>query len=162
MRGDSDSPTYGQDTQQSASNPELQIQQHTQQSPVEQYQQFQQQFTANQQPQEVYQDNQYSQYDSGQYSSNSDVISEIAEQVVTEKLSSLKNSLEAVYDLKNTIETKIESFDERIKRIEKIIDRLQLSVLQKVGEYLTNVDDIKKELIETQKTFKSLLNKNQG
>ena len=41
--------------------------------------------------------------------------------------------------------------------MEKIIDRLQLSILQKVGDYLTNVEDIKKELAETQKSFKSML-----
>lgn len=90
--------------------------------------------------------------------SNSDIVTEIAEQVVSEKLSSLKNSLESVYNLKNTLEAKMESLDERLKKIEKIIDRLQLSILQKVGDYLTNVEDIKKELVETQKTFKSMVN----
>jgi UDP-glucose 4-epimerase len=53
----------------------------------------------------------------------------------------------------------IEYIDERLSRIEKIIDRLQLSILQRVGEYVTNVEDIKKELVETQKSFKSLSDK---
>ena len=29
--------------------------------------------------------------------------------------------------------------------------------MQKVGDYMTNIDDIKKELVETQKSFKSLV-----
>ena len=65
--------------------------------------------------------------------------------------------MESIIDIKNTFETKISSIDERLKRMEKIIDRLQLSLLQKVGEYVGDVADIKKEIIETQKSFKSLM-----
>ncbi len=87
---------------------------------------------------------------------SSDTITEISEQVVAEKMSQIKNQLEKALDLKASVESKIEYIDERLKRIEKIIDRLQLSVLQKVGEYVTDVSDLKKEFIETQKSFKTL------
>lgn len=87
---------------------------------------------------------------------STDTITEISEQVVTEKLSSLRKDIEKVVDMKTTVESKMEYLDERLKRIEKIIDRLQLSILQKVGDYATNIEDIKHELIETQKSFKSL------
>ena len=87
---------------------------------------------------------------------STDTITEISEQVVTEKLSSLRRDIEKVVDMKTTVESKMEYLDERLKRIEKIIDRLQLSILQKVGDYATNIEDIKHELIETQKSFKSL------
>src|SRR3990167_2873794 len=86
-----------------------------------------------------------------------DTINEISEQVITEKLSPIKNKIEEISSFKNVIESKMDHLDERLKRIEKTIDRLQLSVLQKVGDYMTNVEDIKKELIETQKTFKAAL-----
>lgn len=86
---------------------------------------------------------------------STDIISEVADQIISEKLSPIKTQLEKILDLKSTIESKMEYLDERLKRIEKIIDRLQLSVLQKVGDYLTNVEDIKKEIVETQKSFKS-------
>lgn len=85
-----------------------------------------------------------------------DTITEISEQVVAEKLSPLKDDIEKVIDMKTTVDSKIEYLDERLKRIEKIIDRLQLSIMQKVGDYMTNIDDIKKEIIETQKSFKAL------
>ena len=109
--------------------------------------------------QEYQQQNQQSYgYDSGQgqqYSTglSSEAISEIAEQAVNEKLSLLRADLEKILDFKNSADAKMEMLDERLKRIEKILDRLQLSILQKVGEYMTNVDDLKKELLETQKTF---------
>lgn len=100
-----------------------------------------------------YQDTQYQPY---QGAVSSDTITEISEQIVDERLSLVRTQIEKVLDFKNTVESKMEYLDERLKRIEKIIDRLQISILQKVGEYVSNVDDIKKELVETQKSFKSL------
>jgi len=107
----------------------------------------------NQQYAPQYQDPYQNQYSSGL---SSDTISEISEQVFTEKISSLRKEVEKISDLKTTVSAKIEYLDDRLKRIEKIIDRLQLSVLQKVGEYVTNVEDLKKEVVETQKSFKAL------
>lgn len=119
--------------------------------------------------QEVPQEGQEQQYPYQQYeqqyqaygsaTSDADSISDIAEQVVAEKLASLRKQLENAVSLKSTTEAKIAAIDERVKRLEKVIDRLQLSILQKVGEYMQNVEDIKKEMTETQKSFKSLLNK---
>src|SRR3990172_359463 len=86
-----------------------------------------------------------------------DTITEISEQVVSEKLAPLRKDIERIIDLKTTVDSKLEYMDERLKRIEKIIDRLNLSIMQKVGDYMTNIDDIKKELIETQKSFKALV-----
>lgn len=90
---------------------------------------------------------------------SSDTMTEISEQVFTEKISSLKREVDKISELKTVVSSKVDYLDERLKRIEKIIDRLQLSVLQKVGEYVTNVEDLKKEVIETQKSFKSLSRK---
>ena len=54
-----------------------------------------------------------------------------------------------------------ELIEQRLRRIEAVIDKLQMSVLQKVGDYMNNVETIKNEITETQKTFKSILNKKQ-
>jgi len=101
----------------------------------------------------------YPSYDPSIGGLSSDIITEISEQVVSERLSEIRKPLEKVIDFKTTIEAKTESIEERLKRIEKIIDVLQSSILRKVGDYVTNVDDIKKELIETQKSFSRLLPK---
>ncbi|MEK6850322.1 MAG: hypothetical protein AABX85_01980 [Nanoarchaeota archaeon] len=132
--------------QQEQQMPQYQQEQQEQQMP--QYQQEQQE-----QPQQ-YQDP-YQAY--GSSGSSADVVSEIAEQIVSEKMSVLRKQIEIIIDLKNSNEVKIISIDERLKRLEKIIDRIQLSILQKVGEYITNVEDIKKEIVESQKSFKTLL-----
>lgn len=98
----------------------------------------------------------YPQYQPYQEAMSSDMITEISEQVVTEKLSVLQDRLEKVIDMKTVMDAKISSVSERLMRIEKIIDRLQLSLLQKVGEYVNDVDNVRKELEETQKSFASL------
>ncbi|PXY71418.1 hypothetical protein CXX78_01155 [Candidatus Parvarchaeota archaeon] len=95
-------------------------------------------------------------YGQGQPEMSSEIISEISEQVVAEKISSVRRNMEILRDFKTTAESKIESVDQRIKKIEKIIDTLQTTILRKVGDYVTDVSDLKSELIETQKTFKKL------
>lgn len=99
----------------------------------------------------------YSAYSSGAV--GSDVLQEMAEQAVAEKLSSLKNKIDAALDFRALAETKISYLDERVKRMEKIIDRIEVSVLQKMGEQAGAVGDIRNEIIETQKSFKSLLDR---
>jgi len=102
---------------------------------------------------------QYPQYQQYQGGMSSDVMTEIAEQVVGEKMSQLSERMERVLDFRTVAEAKIESIDERLKRLEKIIDKLQLSILERVGEYIGDVKSLKKELIETQKSFKALSKK---
>lgn len=88
---------------------------------------------------------------------SADAISEIAEQIVAERVEKIRQDLARAAESRRLMETKLEYIDERLKKIERVIDRLQLSILQKVGEYMTNVEDLKTEVVETQKSFKSLL-----
>ena len=100
---------------------------------------------------------QYENYQQYSPSINIETISEIAEQAVIEKISIVKNKMEKLAESQNLLESNLLNIDERLKRMEKIIDRLQLSILQKVGESITNIEDLKNEMMETQKTFKSLI-----
>ncbi len=95
---------------------------------------------------------QYSPYSSG---ISPETITEIAESVALEKISPITRKIEKIIDFKTTFEAKISSIDDRLKKIEKIIESLQLSILERVGKYVNDVSDLKKELIETQKTFSS-------
>jgi hypothetical protein len=100
----------------------------------------------------------YQQYD--QYSAGSvspDTISEISEQIVSEKFQEMRKLIEKVLDFKTSVEAKTEAIEERLRRMEEIMHALQSSVLRKVGDYITNVDDIKRELIQTQQTFTKLV-----
>lgn len=107
-------------------------------------------------PQQTQQyDQNYSQYEYSQALSP-DTITEISEQIVSEKMSDIRKKIEKMIDFKTALEAKTESIEERLKRIEKIIDMLQSSVLRKVGDYVNNVEDIKKELVATQQAFTSI------
>ncbi len=114
-----------------------------------------------QQPQENYQQYDQQTYQNQNYAPSTDTITEISEQIVSEKISQLKSEIEKVIDFKNSVESKIDFLDQRLKRIENTIDKLQLSILQKVGEYVNNVQDLRTEVVETQKSFRSLLDKKQ-
>lgn len=107
--------------------------------------------------------------DSGQYPSygaesyqpyqqtmSSDLMADVAEQIVSDKLSYVEEKIDKVLDFRTTAETRIRVLEERLSRIEQILDRLQLSLLHRMGEYVQDVRDIKQELVETQKSFKSI------
>lgn len=96
----------------------------------------------------------YQSYSSGP---SPDLITEITEQIISEKLSVVRKALEKSIDIRNTLGTKVDYIEERLKRIEKIIDTLQSSVLRKVGDYVNDIQDVKKELIETQKSFSKIV-----
>lgn len=159
MHGDDAAPTSGGISMQpSLMNPAVSEEQQspgleTQSLPSESYpaQQYAQPYTTAPADQQPYQDQSY-------YAAPStDAITEIIEQMVAEKAEKIHQELIKSAESRQAFETKLEYLDERLKKIERTIDRLQLSILQKVGEYMTNVEDIKTEVIETQKSFKSLL-----
>ena len=133
-----------------------------QQQYQEQYQQAQQQYDQSQSGQQYAQPDQYGNYQQYAGYISPDTITEISEQVVAEKLSEIRKHLEKVIDFRTTVDSKISFIDERLKRIEKIIDTLQASVLRKVGDYVTDISDIKNELIQTQKTFAKILESKQA
>jgi len=103
---------------------------------------------------------QYSQYQPYQQTTISpNTMSDISEQIVSEKLFPLKSQVEKILSSQTISETKLESLDSRLQQIEKIIDRLQLSILQKIGDSISDISNLKKELIETQKSFKTISKK---
>src|SRR3989344_276006 len=67
---------------------------------------------------------QYSPYSSG---ISPETITEIAESVALERISPITRKMEKIIDFKTTFEAKISSIDDRLKKLEKIIESLQLS-----------------------------------
>ncbi|MDO8610560.1 MAG: hypothetical protein Q7R95_08495 [bacterium] len=124
-------------------------------------QQYSQQVPQQQNYQEYYPQEQPS-YDSsnqqtyGQDYSNyspSDTIIEISEQVFNEKSKKLQKQVDDMSEFKSLAQVKIENIDERLKRMEKTIDQLQIEILQKVGSYGSGLDSIKKEMSMMQDSF---------
>ena len=114
-------------------------------------------------PQEQqYQQEPYQQgyYEGGQMSggTDTDTIMEIAEQVFQERSSKMQSQLNNLNDIKTILQSNVENISERLKRIENTIDKLQISILNKVGSYGENLESIKKEMSMMQDTFGKMIN----
>lgn len=90
---------------------------------------------------------------------DSGTIMEIAEQVFSEKTKKIKTQIEELNEFKTLTKTKVENIDERLKKIESMIDKLQITILEKVGSYGQNLGEIKKEMSMMQDSFGKMINK---
>jgi hypothetical protein len=115
------------------------------------------------QPQEEYYTPQPQAYSNQDYYPQSggyetDTISEIAEQVVTEKLEDYKSKVGDIPSFKSEIQTKVNDIDDRLKRIEGSIDKLQQAILGKIGEFGESSAMIHKDLDNLHGTVAKLMN----
>jgi len=139
------------------SQPQMQAPQPQMQAPQPQMQQSQS-FPPQQapQPQDAYYQETpqaYSGEDSyaPQGSLDIETISQIAEQISTE-------TLEDISSFKNRTESRIDDIDDRLKRIENSIDRLQQAVIEKIGEFGESSAMIHKDLDNLHGTVAKLMN----
>lgn len=91
------------------------------------------------------------------YAETAETTTEIAEQIAEEKISRLKRDIGNIQELKETTERRIKNINERLKRIEEIIDKLQATILGKIGSYGQATEDIKKEISLMQESFSKAL-----
>jgi len=135
-----------------------------------QYAQEEGQQNYNQQPaeQEQYQPQAYNQdyaqgYDSSQnYSQQPQVdietIRDISNQIIEESINKLKEQLSSTGKMKTEINVKIQEIENRLEKVENIIQQLQFSIIKKMGDYGEAVSDISKEIRATQDSFSKLIN----
>ncbi|RLG12474.1 hypothetical protein DRN73_02360 [Candidatus Pacearchaeota archaeon] len=90
---------------------------------------------------------------------DSDTVIEISNQVFSEKIKQIKKSIDDFNEFKTIFQTKVNGIDERLKRIEKIIDTIQIKVLEKVGAYGQELNSTKKEIAMMQDSFKKITGK---
>jgi hypothetical protein len=83
-------------------------------------------------------------------------IMEISEQVFAEKIQKIQGKIDEISNFKVLSESKMESLSERLRKIESMIDRLQLAILEKVGSYGQNLEGIRKEMAMMQDSFGKL------
>jgi uncharacterized protein HemX len=70
----------------------------------------------------------------------------------------ITKQLADINEFKTLAQVKIENAVARLKRIETIIDKLQISILEKVGSYGQNLSSIKKEMSMMQDSFGKVVN----
>jgi len=125
-------------------------------SPQPQQQEFYPQQEANEQ--QYYQNSGYENQGYANASFDSNTMIEIAEQIFAEKISPIKRQLEDLNEFKVLTQTKLNSVEERTKRIEALMDKLQLAILDKIGSYGRNLESIKKEMTMMEDSFGKLVN----
>jgi hypothetical protein len=91
------------------------------------------------------------------YSSN-ETVTEIASQIINEEMKETKKTLNDLKETKILLAAKVEKIDQRLERIEKIIDSLQTILLRKATEQEQNIGDIKSEMMQMQEGFSKILN----
>jgi hypothetical protein len=114
-----------------------------------------------------YQENYYTQtpqayqeqaYYSPPGTSNSETISEIAEQIVSEKFSEFKKETGDIALFQSRIQDKVADIEERLKRIETTIDKLQHAIIGKIGEFGENNALVHRDLDNLHNTMSKLVN----
>ena len=88
---------------------------------------------------------------------DTDTIIEITEQVFSEKIKKEQKQIESLNEFATLVETRISNYNERIKRIESIIDKLQIAILEKIGSYGKNIESIKNEMGMMQESFEKMV-----
>lgn len=95
-------------------------------------------------------------YQQGAY--DTETITEIAEQVFSDKFKQFVEKTGDLGEFKNSTLDKISDLDQRLKRIETTIDQLQKAIIQKVGEFGEDASTIKKDLENLHDTTSKLMN----
>ena len=96
-------------------------------------------------------------YGESQGGFGTDTIIEIAEQVFEEKIKKLENQLSRLKEFSAIAEIKFSNFENRLKKIESIIENLQIKILEKIGSYGDGLESIKKEMTMMQDSFSKTL-----
>ncbi len=99
-------------------------------------------------------------YEQQQYAPSgidTDSVMEISDQIFSEKIKNVQNQLDSTSDAVITLKTKIDNVSDRLKKIETIIDKLQIAILEKIGSYGDNLESIKKEMGMMQDSFSKMI-----
>jgi len=87
-----------------------------------------------------------------------DTMSEVASQIVAEKTKSISKKVSDLGEIGTLLTAKVEKMDERLSRIESIMDQLQASLLRKATAQEQNISDIKTEMEAMQQSFGKVIN----
>ncbi len=89
---------------------------------------------------------------------STDTITEIAEQVVMEKLQEYEQKINNLVSFKNQIDEEVKDINERLKRVENSVEKLQQVLIGKIAEFDENASYIRKDLKNLHNTVSKLMN----
>jgi len=99
----------------------------------------------------------YYQYAPQEEKVSTETIEEITEEIVNEKWREVKTRITDVVEWKNYADRRITAIDDRLKRIELSLDRLQAALLGKVQEYGRSIRDVGSEVESLEGAFSKVL-----
>jgi len=89
---------------------------------------------------------------------DTDTITEIANQIIADKTKKIDKNMNTIMEFKTLLAAKVEKLDDRLKKIEAIIDQLQMSLIRKSSDQEQNISDIKAEMRSMQDSFGKIIN----
>lgn len=105
------------------------------------------------------QEQNYEQYEGyAQPYESTDTIIEISEQVFSEKSKELEDQIKELTEFKRIYEQRIDDMNERLKRIEKYFDKMQLAIMEKVTLFGKNIDNLQNEVNMIEDSFSKMVN----
>lgn len=108
-------------------------------------------------PEEEYEEN-YSpnEFSTGGNLMSSETMIEVAEQVFSEKIKKIESDLKSIKEFKTLAIPEIKDMDERLKRMERQFDKMQIAILERVGQFGKNLDSVKKEVEMVEESFEKM------
>lgn len=100
--------------------------------------------------------NQYQSYSGG--GMDAETIEEIAEEITAEKIKEFKMQVGDIGEFKQDTDATIAVMNDRIKRIESAMDKLQAALLGKVNDYGKDIKDLGGEMRALETAFSTILN----
>lgn len=88
---------------------------------------------------------------------DADTVMEIADQIFSEKIKKIQKQLDATSEGAILLQSKTENISERLKKMETIMDKLQIAILEKIGSYGQNLESIKKEMSMMGDSFSKMI-----
>jgi len=88
---------------------------------------------------------------------DTETIEEISEEIINEKWSEFKTKIGDIAEWKLYMEGRTKGIDDRLKRLELSIDKLQAALLGKVQEYGQNIKDLGAEVQSLESAFSKVL-----
>lgn len=89
---------------------------------------------------------------------DANTVMEIAEKVFEEKIKKIEKQVSEFSEFKTLSQTKLDNLAERIKRMETVMDQLQIKILEKISSYGQNLEEIKGEMSMMEDSFQKMTN----
>jgi len=104
---------------------------------------------------------QYAQGDSQVYYQQAidmETVRDVARQEIEDNLKKVKQDIDSLSKIKTELKFEIQNMDNRLARIESVIQELQSAIIRKMGEYGEAISGISEEVKATQNSFSKMIN----